>query len=653
MIACPEFILNVNDDGASRQLVTGILEKAGFAVREATAGLDTLVMARDHPGLIILDVDLTDIDGLEVCRRLKQDPATATIPVLQTSAAPAEAERSVGGLAGGADGYLRHPIEPPELIATVNVLLRADSAEQRLRDTAVEWQRTFDSLHEAVAILDGHGRLLRHNTALRALAGGQPLEGRLLDDLLSELTEGTQTSLVDMAARSGQRESMDLSVAGRSFVATIDPIPQSGGSDQRFVLVLSDMTAVRRLADEERRRASELADSNQRNDTFLAMLARELRNPLNAISTANALTDRLGPAHERTARLHETISRQTEHLARLVDDLLEVSRFTRGRIALNRQRIDVADVLAQAIEVSQSLAASRQQTIHVSADRPLAIDGDPLRIEQVLTNVIHNALTYSEPGTDIHIAARLVDANVVVRIRDQGIGIPPSQLTRVFDLFAQVDHSLARSVGGLGIGLTLARTLVELHGGTIEAHSEGLGRGTEFVIRLPSAMLAATSDTQSARPTATPRRLNLVVIEDNQDAAELLGSLLEALDHRVHVTHDGLSGLTTAMSVRPDATLVDIGLPGIDGYQVAENLRGAPATRHSYLVAITGYGRPEDRARALAAGFDRYIVKPITLAALQEALAAAADAATARARARRQRVARSHPGAVSGRQRRE
>jgi signal transduction histidine kinase/ActR/RegA family two-component response regulator len=430
---------------------------------------------------------------------------------------------------------------------------------------------------------------------------------------------------------------MDLSVAGRSFVATIEPIARSDGADRRFVVVLSDVTAARRLAQEERHRADESADGNQRNDRFLAMLAHELRNPLNAISTANALTDRLGPAHERTARLQETIARQTGHLARLVDDLLEVSRFTRGRITLRRERIDIADVLAQTVAASQPLADSRRQTIHLAADRSLYIDGDPLRLEQVFSNVIHNALKYSEPGTEVHVVARRVDGKVVVRIRDQGIGIPASQLAQVFDLFTQVDDSLARSVGGLGIGLTLARTLVELHGGTIEANSEGLGRGAEFVMQFPAATLETARAARPAAPMPHARPLSLVVIEDNEDAAELLGSLLKTLHHRVHVTHDGLSGLTTALSVCPDATLVDIGLPGIDGYQVAENLRGAPATRHTYLVAITGYGRPEDRARALAAGFDRYIVKPITLAALEDALSAAADSAARHAHERRER----------------
>lgn len=626
------FVLNVNDDPAARYLVSRILQKAGFEVHEASGGLEALALARQRPQLVVLDVHLPDIDGLEVCRRLKADPLTAGIPVLQTSAAFVSTERRVLGLESGADGYLTQPIEPPELVATVRALLRADSAESRLRDTAVEWQRTFDALHEAVMIVDRGGRVLRGNQALQLLTGGNAVADRTLAGLFDQAAVTAQLELVEQAGASELRQTGEIAIGGRWFTVTVDPMPkdEQAAAPERFVIVLTDITATRRLAEEERRQATELNEANQRKDRFLAMLAHELRNPLNAIASANALGERIGPQDEPNARMRGIIARQTRHLARLVEDLLEASRFTRGRIALQRQRLSLLDVLEAAVQANSSLADSRSQRVVLTKSECAAtVDGDPLRLEQIFGNVIQNALKYSEPGTSVAVGCEVTEGQVVVRIRDEGIGIPPEHLRTIFELFAQVDESLARSVGGLGIGLTLARALVEMHGGTIEAFSAGLGKGTEVVVRLPQVEAAVVPDTAITAPVAQ-RPLTILVVEDNDDAAELLATLLGMWNHRVHRARDGISGLEVATTVCPDVALVDIGLPGIDGYQVAQNLRAAPATSGCYLVAITGYGRPEDRARALAAGFDRYLIKPINFEALEEALAAAGAVVAAR-----------------------
>jgi signal transduction histidine kinase/CheY-like chemotaxis protein len=378
-----------------------------------------------------------------------------------------------------------------------------------------------------------------------------------------------------------------------------------------------------RLDEEHRRRADELAELDRRKDEFLGMLAHELRNPLNAIAAANSLMDRVGAQDARNTRLRNTIRRQTRHLARLVDDLLEVSRVTRGKMRLQTEPTDLVVVLRSAIDNTRPLIDGRNQHLEVTlpAER-LCMTADSLRLEQVFVNLLQNASKYSEPGSTIyvecagHASGDAGRDRAIVRVRDQGVGIPESQLTAIFDLFVQVDQSLARSLGGLGLGLTISRSLVQLHGGTITARSEGRGRGAEFIVELPLEEVQPL--VQALGPDATadllgqvPASLVVLVVEDNRDAREMLQAWLQDLGHRVHSACDGIEALALARTVRPDVALIDIGLPGLDGYQVAENLRASADGERTLLVAITGYGRPEDSARAREAGFDAHLVKPV------------------------------------------
>jgi CheY-like chemotaxis protein/nitrogen-specific signal transduction histidine kinase len=380
-------------------------------------------------------------------------------------------------------------------------------------------------------------------------------------------------------------------------------------------MTVSDITELKELEEVQRRRAEDLMDADRRKDEFLAMLAHELRNPLNAIATANSLHERVGAQDPQNMRLRAMITRQTRHLARLVDDLLEVSRITRGQIQLHREPGDLRNVVRQAIQgtLPQVEAKHQQLTMQLPAD-PVYVNGDMLRLEQLMVNVIGNASKYS--ATDGHISVRceVVPDGVEVRVRDDGVGIPPDQIGSIFDLFVQVDQSLARSVGGLGIGLTIARRLVELHGGAIEAFSDGIGKGAEFVVRLPVIEAGAHVIVRGQAPEAVvagAHRLDVLVIEDNADTRELMRSLLESWGHRVTVAPDGTTAVTMALNTRPAVALVDVGLPGIDGYQVAQNLRASSVGKDMLLVALTGYGRPEDRARALESGFDLHLVKPV------------------------------------------
>jgi two-component system CheB/CheR fusion protein len=351
------------------------------------------------------------------------------------------------------------------------------------------------------------------------------------------------------------------------------------------------------------------------------MLGHQLRNPLAAVR--NAITAaRLDPG--RGDRALEIAHRGTDQLARLVDDLLDVARITQGRIPLHVQRLPLAGVVERAVESTRRLVEDRAQAIAVSLPAAdVQVDGDATRLEQVVANLVSNAAKYSDPGGRIVVTATVEAGEAVLRVRDDGIGIAPETLPHVFDLFAQGDRALDRAQGGLGIGLTIVKRLVELHGGRVEAHSRGLAQGAEFVVRLP-AVLAPRGEAV-APPAATGGLQSgcarVLVVEDNVDAAESLRMLLELLGHRVRVVHDGPHALEVARATPPDVMLVDIGLPGMDGYEVARRAGEDADLRDVVLVALTGYGRGEDRKRALAAGFHHHLVKPVNPDALLGLLA--------------------------------
>jgi CheY-like chemotaxis protein/two-component sensor histidine kinase len=311
---------------------------------------------------------------------------------------------------------------------------------------------------------------------------------------------------------------------------------------------------------------------------------------------------------------------------RLVDDLLDVSRIGRGKIDLRRQRVDLAEVVRSAVEISRpQVEAGRHELTVRLPDEPLRVDGDPVRLAQVVANLLNNSSKYTPEGGQIVLTVGREGTEAVVRVRDNGIGIPPEKLPHVFEMFAQVDPHQERAQGGLGIGLTLVRSLVEMHGGMVTAHSAGPGRGSEFVVRLPLAPRdndpePAAGQGERHETVAAPRR-RILVVEDNVDSARTLGMLLEIMGHEVRVAHDGESALEAAPGFAPQVVLCDIGLPGMDGYEVARRLRALPGLRGAVLVAQTGWGQEEDRRRAASAGYDHHLVKPIDPDALNELLA--------------------------------
>jgi PAS domain S-box-containing protein len=377
---------------------------------------------------------------------------------------------------------------------------------------------------------------------------------------------------------------------------------------------------LRSALDAERAARTDAEAANRAKDEFLAMLGHELRNPIGAISNSIRVLTNGELARERTDALHDIVARQTRTLTRLVDDLLDVSRLTSGKIALKREAVNLAEIAERCLV---SLRAAQRVNLHeVALDTaPVWVDGDPTRLEQVLANLLENALKYTAAGGLISLRVAAQKGSAVVSVRDTGRGIEPEMISKIFDVFTQGPQSLDRAQGGLGIGLTLVKRLVELHGGEVEAKSSGLGHGSEFTVRLPLRAAAEIPRREAPARTTAPRRI--LVVEDYADARDAIRALLEQAGHSVELAGSGGEGVDKAVELRPDVALIDVGLPGLDGYEVARRIRRAPAGKDMLLIALTGYGQEHDRLRAREAGFDVHLVKPLDPAELSRALSSA------------------------------
>lgn len=501
-------ILNVNDREIPRYVNAEILRAQQFDVVSVATGEEAVSRIAGDIDLVLLDIKLPGIDGFDVCRHIKRDPATANIAVLLSSATFVSSRAKVTGLESGADGYLVQPFEPPELIATIRALLRTRAAERRAT----------------------------------ALAG-------------------------------------------------------------------------------------QLQQAMEVRDEFLAMLGHELRNPIGAITTAVQLLDKRRDP-DAVDRYAPILRRQTMSLGRIVDDLLDVSRMTRGKVTLERQIVDLRAVVDRCREALGNEVLGRKHQVEITVTGPrTAVDGDPVRLEQIVMNLLTNAVKYTPSGGHVAVVVGHDGDSAVLSVTDDGIGMDASTLARAFDVFAQGQQGLDRSRGGLGLGLTVVRGLVELHGGTIRAESDGEGRGSRFTLTLPlvegARLDLARIEEQPSPAYATPEQhLRVLIVDDNHDLREALADALRGERVDVITEADGRAGLARALTARPDAMLIDIGLPEIDGYEVARRLRECgSASDRPRLIAMTGYGQPEDRARALASGFDVHMVKPISFRELLAHLA--------------------------------
>jgi len=408
----------------------------------------------------------------------------------------------------------------------------------------------------------------------------------------------------------------------------------------RFVALVSVVRAALRARSRQyqirehllarERAAAAMREADRRKNEFLAILSHELRNPLAPIRNALGIMKLAGPEAATAGAMVAMLERQVDHMVRLVDDLLEISRITRGKIELRREPLDLTVVLRYAIELSRSLLDASGQKLSVEIPpEPLGVDGDPVRLAQVFGNLLNNASKYSPEGASVWLSARRAGSGIEVSVRDRGRGIPPAMLSRVFDMFTQVDRDADPGQSGLGIGLTLVKNLVELHGGAVEARSEGPGLGSEFVVRLPAlerapAVLAAAP---RAAPPRAMRSIRILVVDDNRDSADSMGALLTLLGAEARVAYGGVEALDAVQASPPDALLLDIGLPEIDGYEVARRIRARPELREVVLVALTGWGQADDRVRSREAGFDHHLVKPVDAHVLETLLTTLSEGA--------------------------
>jgi PAS domain S-box-containing protein len=935
----PATILVVDDVEANRYTLCRMLQRTGFAVKEANNGAETLRLAAEKPDLVILDVNLPDISGYEVCKRLKSDPSTSSIPVLHLSASFVESENRAEGLESGADGYLTYPIEPRELVANIHALLRARRAEQDAREQREFLHVTLQSIGDGVIAANIHGVVIFLNAVAQALTGwdGENAIGRQLRDVFQILHEANReraedpiTSILrdvaipaeinhviliakdraerpieasaapmldrlgqvsgvvvvfrDITERSREEERRRASeerlqtmiesvrdyaifavnqtgcvttwnvgaerlfgyseteIVGKSFTilytaediqngvpqleltralaegranddrwhvrqdgtrffanGSVTPMRDTTGSHIGFTKVARDVTDRKRANDEiarllasERQQSErmrqvaaaaltvnaslttesilgviteearkiigahwgissttaspnwqqdvrsvsvsdryagrvsitelpndsgifrlicrtntpvrlasgyleahptwgkltngderhlpmrgwlaapfvgrggqnlgvlqlsdrfegefteedeviliqlaliasvaienaklyqELRDADRRKDEFLAILAHELRNPLAPLGNAMQLLQVANNEPRLVAQAANMMERQLEHMVRLVDDLLDLSRVTHGRIDLRMEDVDLVEIVQSAAESSQQFIQDAGHTLTIKLPQgPVPVRADVMRLVQVLMNLLNNAAKYTMEHGLIELTLETNENQAIIRVTDNGIGIPLDMLSHIFEMFTQVAPTLERSQGGLGIGLTLVRTLVDMHGGSIEAYSAGVGQGSEFTVRLPlSVPIAAKSETAPKDPVdekAAITKKRILAVDDNRDSAESLALLLRHLGNDVKTAHDGPSAVSAAEEFRPDIVLLDIGLPGMNGYEVARHIRRQRG-RDVTLIAVTGWGNDEDRRRAHEAGFDQHLVKPMDLRALTQAL---------------------------------
>ena len=491
--------------------------------------------------------------------------------------------------------------------------------EETLRQSEQRFRVLVDGLKDyAIFMLDTDGRVTSWNSGAQRITGytAEEIRGQHFSVFYPRAAIDRKLPEQELAmAREHGRfedEGPRLRKDGTTFWANVvvSPFYDHEGVLMGYANVARDLT--------DRKRAESLEQAERRTSEFLAMLAHELRNPLAPINNALHLLALKPPADATEKWVREVLHRQTAQITRLIDDLLDVSRITRAAIPLDGRPLDVRAVVRAAVEGSMQWIQARGHalSIELPPNEALTVLADEVRLTQVLHKLLHNAARYTPEGGQLSIGARREASEVVICVKDNGVGMDAELLRSAFDLFKQGQPAVQRPQGGLGIGLTLVQRLVRLHGGTVEARSAGVDRGSEFTVRLPVAHEQPASAAADERASSTPRRV--LVIDDNSDAANALRMLLENDGHSVRVAHDGVSGLALAREYRPEYLLLDIGLPRLNGYDIAASVRGDPELKDTTIVAITGYGQVHDRARTAAVGFDHHLTKPVEFTALQE-----------------------------------
>jgi PAS domain S-box-containing protein len=615
-----------------------ILRLAGFRTVEARNGSEALRLVLEcAPVLILLDTRLPDLSGFEVCKLIKADPRTEDVLILQTSASFLNSADKIRALDGGADNYLVEPIEPDELIANVNALLRLRKVKQNLSESEMRFRQIAENSADVFWVFSPeNNRPLYVSPAYDTL--WQQDSARLADqpgDWIHAVHPEDRAGVVQAFTGFSHHEPFELTYRLLLKDGTVRwirdrgyPVRDKAGIIYRVARISQDVSD-RKLAEEV------LTTASRRKDEFLATLAHELRNPLGPILHSVELL-KADPSPQRLSECGAMIERHTRHLMRLVDDLLDISRVTQGKVTITRERIELKAFVSTALESVLPFLQSRDHSLSIELpDAPMYLNGDGVRLAQIVGNVLHNAGKYTPSGGRIVLKAERREQRVLIAISDNGIGITPENRTGIFEMFVQAQHASDRAQDGLGIGLSLVKTLTALHGGHIQVVSNGADQGSTFEIDLPLAVESGESGESAvmmlsentviavvAEPQAGRNAGRILIVDDNRDSAEALSELLQLDGFQVDTAEDGFAALRYTEHTHPNIIFLDIGLPGMDGYELATKLRAMPATKHALLIALTGYGQAKDKLQAFQAGFDYHLVKPAELTQLRAILAA-------------------------------
>jgi signal transduction histidine kinase/DNA-binding response OmpR family regulator len=648
-------ILVVDDLQEKHVVFRTILDELDQNIVSARSGQEALRCILEMEfAVILLDVNMPDIDGLETAGLIRQYRKSAQTPIVFITAYVDEVQAQRGYALGAVD-YIPSPVVPEVLRSKVRVFVELFRMNRQLKEQAAEREalarseaaraaaedaiRRADYLSEASQSLS---RSLNRDDTIKALfevavpflgeravlalagPGGEikrterwpPQQATGIDG--EQLAGCLQVALRDrrfeLREESGQGVAVCPLLAGDRVLGALLLIGAHAQFDSARLALIKEVVSRASIAMENARLYHAVQDADRRKNEFLAMLAHELRNPLAPIRNAVHIMqgDDVAPARLNWAR--DVIGRQADHMARLIDDLLDVSRIVQGKVVVQPERLQLSTLVERAVEATEPRVAAQGQTLSVELpQQEFALDGDVVRLSQVLSNLINNASKFSEPGTRIQLQASFADGQLRISVRDEGAGIDPAFLPHIFDLFVQGDQTLDRTQGGLGIGLTLVKHLVELHGGRVSASSDGPGQGAEVSVWLPAQpmaapAIAAPASRKKAVPASRPTRI--LVVDDLAASADTLMTLLEMEGFEVRVANEGATALRIADEFRPEVVLLDIGLPGMNGFEVADQLRGMPCCQQALLIALTGYGEAESRTRSAQAGFDFHMVKP-------------------------------------------
>jgi signal transduction histidine kinase/DNA-binding response OmpR family regulator len=693
------------DDRPDKQVVfRAILEDLGQNLVVAASGEQALkrVLQQDF-AVILLDVNMPGLDGLETAALIRGRKRSAHVPIIFITADYGDEMRIAKGYSLGAVDFMVSPIVPEILRTKVKVfvdlfLLAKQAQRQAEEHIALAEERAARAAAEranqrsaflaeasaamsgsldvcattrklaqlpvpfladvsALSVVDGEAPLMRTEIAWSDSARGSEVCTASLTSIDTDwwreavtrvIATGRGESFAQSAEQSGAHSSapmpsmrlelrhgppihslviLPLVARGRTLgVFSLGLSISTRKFDSDLMLVANDLASRAAVALDNALLYRRIHEQDRRKNEFLAMLSHELRNPLAPITNAIHVLQAADADARKVAWAKDVIGRQVKQLSRLVDDLLDVSRITQGKIELKVEAVDVSEVVNAAVEAARPFIDAQEHSLMVLLPRnPLSVKGDFARLTQVLANLLNNAAKYTDTKGRVSLTAAEEGAEIVFRVRDSGIGIPEDALTNIFDLFVQVEHTLDRSQGGLGIGLTLVKRLVEMQGGNVSAHSAGKGHGSEFTVRLPAApveqRVEAPRQEAERFPGVAPEECRVLVVDDNRDAAESTAMLLKMEGYDVRLAYDGTEALASVQALHPDAILLDIGLPGMDGHEVAERIRSDPANGATLIVAISGYGQADDRERSRQAGCDHHLVKPVDPVALSELLA--------------------------------